>query len=76
MESGAQSIAPLGPTGSTWQAPYDAIVKAANCSAPLSDSTGSAAANQSTFECLKALPAEQLLNASLSVKDELQYSGS
>jgi hypothetical protein len=70
MESGAQSVAPLGPTATTWQEPYDALVTFANCSV----TNTTAAANQSTFECLKGLPAEQLLAAQLSVQALPQFS--
>jgi hypothetical protein len=71
MESGAQSVTPIGPTATTWQAPYNAVVAAANCSV----TNTTAAGNQSTFDCLKALPAQQLLAAQLKVQAMLQFAG-
>ncbi|EIW71103.1 hypothetical protein TREMEDRAFT_27125 [Tremella mesenterica DSM 1558] len=62
MESGAQSVAPLGPTATTWQVGYDLLTEFSGCAAvaaaavagnSTSNSTtvvGSAAYNQSTFE--------------------------
>ncbi len=71
MESGAQSTAPIGPTSSIYQGPYDATVKFANCTV----SNGTASGNQSTFECLKALPAFALLNATLATLALPEYAG-
>lgn len=65
MESGAPSSSPLGPTSSTWQGPYDSVVKLTNCS-----STN----NQSTFDCLKALPVDVLLAAQVATTKLPQYS--
>ena len=64
MQSGAQSTAPIGPTDSTWQQPYDAIVAAIGCSNGTSNSTES---TQSSFECLKAAPAEAIIAAQEAV---------
>ena len=64
MQSGAQSTAPIGPTDSTWQMPYDAIVNAIGCGANSTDSSNS---TQSSFECLKAAPAEAILAAQEAV---------
>ena len=64
MQSGAQSTAPIGPTDSTWQQPYDAIVAAIGCSNSTGNSTDS---TQSSFECLKAAPAEAILAAQEAV---------
>ncbi|RSH92324.1 hypothetical protein EHS25_008739 [Saitozyma podzolica] len=71
MESGAQSVSPIGPTATTWQTAYNAVVSAANCSV----TNTTAAGNQSTFDCLKALPAQQLLAAQLKVQGMLQFAG-
>lgn len=71
MESGAQSTAPIGRTDSTWQGPYDATVGFANCT--VSNSTASQ--YNSSFACLKALPATALLNASLQAVALPQYQG-
>ncbi|KAL7419296.1 hypothetical protein Q5752_006133 [Cryptotrichosporon argae] len=70
MESGAQSTNPLGPANTTWQTPYDLTVAYAGCNAT---ANGTAAGNQSTFDCLKALPADVLNNATLAVKSLPQY---
>ncbi|KAK4688859.1 hypothetical protein P7C73_g1244, partial [Tremellales sp. Uapishka_1] len=75
MESGAQSTTPIGPTADTWQGPYNALVNATGCNAPSNLTTNSAAANQSTFECLKALPVQQIANASVAIEAMIQYSG-
>jgi len=64
MQSGAQSTAPIGPTSSTWQQPYDAIVAAIGCANGTSNSTES---TQSSFECLKAAPAEAIIAAQEAV---------
>lgn len=94
MQSGAQSTAPLGPTGDTWQKPYDDLVKLAGC-APVnttvngtskvtvgnltvrgggkSTAVSSYSATEASFSCLKALPAGQLLNASITIKNMPQY---
>jgi len=60
MQSGAQSTAPIGPTDSNWQQPYDAIIAAIGCANGTSNSTES---SQSSFECLKAAPAEAIIAA-------------
>lgn len=77
MESGAQSTAPLGPANTTWQAPYNAFATAAGCNVT-SYSNGTAISSNgslaSNFNCLKALPATTLLNASMTVKSTLQYA--
>jgi hypothetical protein len=64
MQSGAQSTAPIGPTDSTWQMPYDAIVTAIGCGA---NSTQGSNTTQSSFECLKATPADAILAAQEAV---------
>lgn len=74
MESGAQSVAPIGPTGTTFQAVYDDIVMFTNCSASNGTGTGTPARNQSSFECLKSLPAEALLAAQLETEAMAQYA--
>jgi carboxylesterase type B len=73
MESGAQSTAPIGPTGTTWQGPYDLLVEYAGCSGNASANSTSAS-NASSFDCLKALPADQILAAQEKVKQIPQYS--
>lgn len=79
MESGAQSTAPLGPTGSTWQGPYNALVDYAGCNttASTNSTTGnstSAANFTSSFDCLKSIPASQLLLAQERTQELPQYS--
>jgi carboxylesterase type B len=84
MESGAQSTAPIGPTGSTWQGPYNALVNYAGCNTTAltngtaSNSTAgnstSAANFSSSFECLKSIPASQLLLAQQRTQQLPQYS--
>ena len=51
MESGAQSLVPIGPTAEVWQEPYDQLVQFANCS------------QNDSYSCLKELPTDQLLRA-------------
>ncbi|RXK40882.1 hypothetical protein M231_01730 [Tremella mesenterica] len=62
MESGAQSVVPIGPTNTTWQIGYDLLAKFSGCAARAATSlrkkdkrianyVGSAAYNQSTFLC-------------------------
>ncbi|WWD00792.1 hypothetical protein V866_007727 [Kwoniella sp. B9012] len=41
MESGAQSTAPIGPTGSTWEDAYQYLLQVTNCSATSSTSANS-----------------------------------
>ncbi|EIW71100.1 hypothetical protein TREMEDRAFT_60040 [Tremella mesenterica DSM 1558] len=80
MESGAQSVVPIGPTNTTWQIGYDLLAKFSGCAARAATSlrkkdkrianyVGSAAYNQSTFLCLKALPADELLDALVKVSN-------
>ena len=52
MESGAQSLALIGPTAEIWQEPYDQLVRFANCSS-----------QNDSFTCLQHLPADKLLEA-------------
>lgn len=68
MESGAPSTAPIGPTNSTWQAPYDAVVTLLNCTSK--NATSYQASNQSSFDCLKAAPADAILKAQLQVQNQ------
>ncbi|WRT64599.1 uncharacterized protein IL334_001532 [Kwoniella shivajii] len=84
MESGAQSTLPLGPTASTWEDVYQALLQATNCSStPPSASTANTTTSPSTqsnstssgFDCLKALPADALLKGQLTVKSNLLFSG-
>jgi hypothetical protein len=66
MQSGAQSTAPIGPTDSTWQMPYDYIVQAIGCtgnSTSGNNTDSSSNSTQSSFECLKAAPAEAIITA-------------
>lgn len=72
MMSGAQSTAPLGPTGAWWQGPYDAVATNTSCrnaSTPLTTQ-----GNQSTFDCLKSVSAEKLLAAQVATKSSLVYA--
>ena len=83
MESGAQSSAPIGPTATSWQGPFDLLLKYTNCTAnsttgsnatTSSSMAGSATANQSAFECLKAVPGDLLIKAQAQVQAQPQYS--
>ncbi|KAK1927549.1 Carboxylesterase [Papiliotrema laurentii] len=82
MQSGAQSTAPIGPTDSTWQGAYDKLVQFAGCevgstngSTNATTPTGANVGNySSSFECLKYLPAEQLLSAQAQVRNLTQYA--
>lgn len=65
MESGAQSSSPIGPTSEVWQKPYDLLVQYTGCG------NGT---NSSSFDCLKNLPAQQLLQAQQQVKNISIYS--
>jgi hypothetical protein len=66
MESGAPSTAPIGPSSSSWQVAYDGLVGLLNCTS--ANATSYKASNQSSFECLKAAPAEAILAAQLQVQ--------
>jgi len=75
MQSGAQSTAPLGPTNTTWQAPYDFLVNAAGCNVTANHTVaGNASTNSSQFDCLKRVPANTLVNASVAVKSQFQWA--
>ncbi|RXK40883.1 hypothetical protein M231_01731 [Tremella mesenterica] len=74
MESGAQGTTPIGPTSTTWEATYDLFAQFSGCMAPASTSThatigsrDSAGSNTTTFDCIKALSAEAILNATALV---------
>lgn len=72
MMSGAQSTSPLGPTADVWQGPYDMVAQLTGCKNASTPIT--AAGNQSTFDCLKKVPAETLLNATITTKNNLLYA--
>lgn len=72
MMSGAQSTAPLGPTSQFWQTPFDMVANATGCRNATSPTT--AAANQTIFDCVKAVPADKLLAAQIKVKSTITYS--
>jgi hypothetical protein len=78
MESGAQSTAPIGPTATTWERPFDLVVQFAGCNASASAANGSAAGNataySSTFDCLANIPTERLLAAQEQVRNITQYA--
>ena len=88
MHSGAQSTAPIQPTQEFWQGAYDSLVKYAGCgnitagsnrtnvasSALSSSSLAATGPGNSTFECLKRLPAQALLAAQEKVKAQPQYT--
>ena len=90
MESGAQSVAPIAPTAEFWQKPFDLVANYTNCSAQASingNSSSSSSSSNATVSrratsdlppeivCLKYVPAEDLLNASLRVISNPLYSG-
>ena len=73
MQSGAQSTAPIGPTDSSWQEPYDLVLSLLGCdptsgssnssSSPGANDTDTESKGLSGFACLKAAPADQLVAA-------------
>lgn len=63
MQSGASSTAPIGPTGTTYQGAYDALVAAAGCNG-----------TSSSLACLGKLDQNALLNAQNTMKGQFQYS--
>lgn len=67
MESGAQSTAPIGPTNTTWEDAYTALLAATNCTSP---SDG----NATQFQCLKELPAQELLRGQLAVRNQTEFA--
>ncbi|KAL1408082.1 hypothetical protein Q8F55_004880 [Vanrija albida] len=79
MQSGAQSTLPGGPVESTWQAPYDELVKLAGCgnasSAGVAPFEGLTPDEEARFQCLKKLPAAALQDAATKIKGQLQYIG-
>ncbi len=60
MESGAQSTVPIGLTSTTWQGPYESSYSPF---APVA--MGRRRGIRALFGCLKALPAQQLLQAQM-----------
>ena len=87
MESGAQSTLPLAETAQGYNAVYEDVAYLTGCLAQANISynanaseTGSAAnvsvqANDTAWQCIKALPAENLLNASLAVSQLPAFAG-
>ncbi|WVF69607.1 hypothetical protein IAT40_004385 [Kwoniella sp. CBS 6097] len=78
MESGAQSTLPLGPTASLWDDAYQYLLTVTNCTTTPStngtaNSTEVASSGDSAWNCLKTLPAEQLLQGQLAVKSNVLY---
>ncbi|KIR26114.1 carboxylesterase [Cryptococcus deuterogattii LA55] len=67
MESGAQSTAPIGPTNTTWEDAYNALLATTNCTSP---SDG----NATQFQCLKELPANELLQGQLAVRNQTEFA--
>ncbi|WVO25233.1 uncharacterized protein IAS62_006623 [Cryptococcus decagattii] len=66
MESGAQSTAPIGPTNTTWEDAYNALLAATNCTSP--------AENVTQFQCLKELPANELLRGQSAVRNQTAFA--
>ncbi|KIY31433.1 carboxylesterase [Cryptococcus gattii E566] len=66
MESGAQSTAPIGPTNTTWEDAYNALLATTNCTSP-------SGGNVTQFQCLKELPAEDLLRGQSAVKSQTAF---
>lgn len=62
MQSGAQSTAPIGPTDSSWQQPYDLVLSLLGCDSN-STSSNSSSGGSSGFECLKNAAADELVMA-------------
>lgn len=72
MMSGAQSTTPLGPTSEFWQAPFDSVANLTGCKNV--SSTTPPPSNQSTLECLKKVPATELLAAQTKTKSSITYA--
>lgn len=70
MQSGAQSTAPLGNTSELWNQPYNITAQAAGCMAPNTTNLG----NLTTFECLRKVPADTIMNATAAMRKIPQYS--
>lgn len=79
MMSGAQSTLPNGPTASTWQTPYDALVASVGCAnvstAGITPVSGLTAAEEAGFQCIKKLDANKLQDAATALKSQIQYIG-
>ena len=64
MQSGAQSTAPIGPTDSSWQEPYDLVLSLLGCDGSNSTvGTTNSSASGTGFECLKNTPGDELIAA-------------
>lgn len=64
MQSGAQSTAPIGPTDSSWQEPYDLVLSLLGCDGSNSSVGGVNSSDLGTgFECLKNVPGDELVAA-------------
>lgn len=74
MQSGAMSTFPIGPANETRQPIFDRISLLTGCSNNASTAypmgNGTAAFNQTEFECLRTLPNELLFNATRTVLED------
>ncbi|WVQ75789.1 hypothetical protein IAR50_005422 [Cryptococcus sp. DSM 104548] len=79
MESGAPSTTPIG-SEATWEDAYQALLLASNCSTSASNSSNSSntttftnSTTSSPFDCLRTLPAEQILAAQITIKNQTAF---
>jgi carboxylesterase type B len=70
LHSGAPSTLASGATPSMWEPRSDQLFSFAGCHAP---NTSLLTQGQSTFDCLKAAPADTLVAANLDMREE-QYN--
>ncbi|WWC86705.1 uncharacterized protein L201_001582 [Kwoniella dendrophila CBS 6074] len=68
MSSGSQSSAPTGPTGTTWEDSYQQLLNITNCISPEQ--------TENSFECLRLLPSQELLEAQFVLQADPRWSGS
>ncbi|KLT43934.1 alpha/beta-hydrolase [Cutaneotrichosporon oleaginosum] len=71
LMSGAQSSAPVAPTSELWEGPYNTTAIAAGCMEPNTTALG----NLTTFECMRAVPADTLVNATAVMRDRQPFGG-
>ncbi|WRT64579.1 uncharacterized protein IL334_001511 [Kwoniella shivajii] len=66
MSSGAPSTAPLGLTDKTWLEPYEQLLNITNCSSP----------SGAEINCLRNVPAQEVLQAQLTIVSSSNYTSS
>ncbi|OCF30387.1 hypothetical protein I316_07955 [Kwoniella heveanensis BCC8398] len=68
MSSGSQSTAPIGPTATTWEDAYQYLLNITSCVSPEE--------TEDSFECLRGLPPDQLLQAQFALQASPIWSAS